>query len=352
MKITKPVIIISILLVFPGVIWFISQNAIDAIDGGPVFRAVKVENTDPSLKPKINAVPVPSANPDIEELISPSQLDTQVDGRLREDASGNLIIEIGIRDLFDYFFSALGEKSPEQIVRNLEQYIGSRLSPKAAAEARALLQRFVAYNHAVAELAVDDQTDMENLQGQALLNHLRAYQDSLADARLRHFGEEINYAFFSGEQQYQEFNIARLALGLSDLSDTEKQQQLKKLRSRLPESQQAIIQEHERMNEFKESEKNWQMAGLSGEELHNKRTEAYGVDAAKRMSALDEKRQVWQSRLHGYFDEMTKINASDLPESEKQYFIDDLKDNSFSETERLRVEVIETYRLTTNISKK
>jgi len=128
----------------------------------------------------------------VSALISPSQQDTEIDGRLQEDRSGNLIVDIGFRDLFDYFFSALGEKTPEQIAAAMEQYIDGALSPGAAEQARALLKMFMAYNRELAEYTTANDTDVYNLHGRALVDYLKAYQTYLADARRRHFGQEYS----------------------------------------------------------------------------------------------------------------------------------------------------------------
>ncbi len=281
-------------------------------------------------------------------LISPSQYDTEIDGRLQEDKNGNLIVDIGFRDLFDYFFSALGEKTPEQIAANMAQYIDSTLSPKAAEQARALLKSFMAYNRDLAEYGAMDNTDVYDLHGRALVDHLQAYHTYLAAARERHFGPEYSEVFFQNEEKYQAYNIARLELSLADLPKEEKQRRIGDLRSRLPERQQEIIRDHERVNEFMSKEKAWQEEGVSRDELYDRRLADYGYDAAERMAALDERNRVWESRLHDFFEEVDQIHATDWPEADKKELVEEIKASSFSERERLRVAVIERYRQKNN----
>lgn len=283
-------------------------------------------------------------------LISPSQHDTEIDGRLQEDGNGNLIVDIGFRDLFDYFFSALGEKTPEQIAANMEQYINSALSPKAAEEARALLKMFMAYNRDLAEYTTANNTDVYNLHGRALIDYLKTYQAYLADVRMRHFGREYSDLFFKSEEKYQAYTIARMELGLTDLPDEERKRQIEALRSRLPEKQQEIIRDHERVNEFMSREHAWQEEGVSGDELYNRRLANYGYDAAERMAALDENNRRWQSRLSDFFEAVDQISATDWPEADKEGAIEEIKISSFSETERMRVAVIERYRQKNNNS--
>lgn len=284
----------------------------------------------------------------VSTLLSPSQQDTEIDGRLQEDGSGNLIVDVGFRDLFDYFFSALGEKTPEQIASGMEQYIDGALSPKAAEQARALLKSFMAYNRDLAEHAASDDTDVYNLHGQSLVDHLKAYHTYLADVRKRRFGQEYSDVFFGGEEKYQKYTIDRLELSLSDLPDEEKKQQIAALRSQLPDKEQEIIRHHEQVNELISKEKTWQKEGVSDDERYDRRLAEYGYDAAERMAALDESNRRWQSRLSDFFKEVDQINATDWPEADKKGLIEEIKVSAFSETERMRVAVLERYRVKNN----
>ena len=307
----------------------------------------------PAALKKTTSLPADEAPPadcplPVSTLISPSQHDTEIDGRLREDGNGNLIVDIGFRDLFDYFFSALGEKTPEQIALNMEQYFDGALSATAAEQARSLLKRFMAYNRDLSECAASDNTDVYDLHGQSLVDYLKAYHAYLADARKRHFGQEISDVFFQNEETYQAYNIARLELSLTDLPDEEKQRQIEELRSRLPEVQQEIIRNHEQVKEFISKEKTWQEEGVSDDELFSRRLSEYGYDAAQRMAALDERNRVWQSRLSDFFKEVDRINATDWSETDKNGLIEEIKISSFSETERMRVAVLERYRVKNN----
>lgn len=303
-----------------------------------------------AVLPPADAVSSAGPHLQVSALISPSQHDTEIDGRLQEDANGNLIVDIGFRDFFDYFFSALGEKTPEQIAANMEQYINGVLSPKAAEEARALLKMFMAYNRDLLEHVATSDTDAYSLHGRALVDHLKAYQAYLADARKRHFGREYSEVFFGSEEKYQAYNIVRLELSLTDLPDEEKRRQIEELRSQLPEMQQEIIRHNERLNEFMNKEKAWQEEGVSDDELYSRRLADYGHEAAERMAALDESNRRWQSRLNDFFEAVDQINATDWPEADKEGAIEEIKASSFSETERMRVAVIERYRVENNSS--
>lgn len=342
MQSIKPALIASTFIVAATITWHLSKpNEQGLNDAYIVATNGQLEGANNLKSTSSTRLTAPD---ELRRLISPSQYDTQVDGRLREDANGKLIIETSIRDLFDYFFSALGEKTPEQIVQNIELYIDSQLSAKAAIEAKALLKSFVAYNEALAGFTLDEDTDLESLKGQALLDHYNNYHQLLADARLRYFGEETSDAFFSSEQQYQNYNLARMELSLSTISADAKQRQLEEIKHQLPEAQQSIIRGHEEFNQLKVNEQSWQQENLSADELYSKRSQAYGSEAAERMSTLDQTRELWKNRLKGFFAEKDHIIASNLSGPDKQQLVSELKERQFSETERLRVAVLEEYR--------
>jgi lipase chaperone LimK len=79
----------------------------------------------------------------------PASLDgTDVDGRLVVDAHGDLVVSPEVRRFFEYFLSATGEDEDAAIRRRVEAAIDARVPPRAAAQARALFDRFLAYREA------------------------------------------------------------------------------------------------------------------------------------------------------------------------------------------------------------
>ena len=70
---------------------------------------------------------------------------TSVDGSFSVDASGNLLITRDIRNLFDYFLSAVGEEPLQQSLDRLRAYIAAELQEPARGQALALMQQYIDY---------------------------------------------------------------------------------------------------------------------------------------------------------------------------------------------------------------
>src|SRR5690606_32313520 len=60
---------------------------------------------------------------------------TSVPPGLLEDGNGNLVPTPGLRDIFDYFLSVLGEEPLDVIVARINAYLASNLSASAATQA-------------------------------------------------------------------------------------------------------------------------------------------------------------------------------------------------------------------------
>jgi lipase chaperone LimK len=68
------------------------------------------------------------------------------------DANGKLILTVGIRSCFDYFFSSLGEKTETELISDIRQYLKATLPDSASSYASYLLDQYVAYTHALKNL--------------------------------------------------------------------------------------------------------------------------------------------------------------------------------------------------------
>lgn len=54
----------------------------------------------------------------------PSLAGTEVDGQLRTDAAGNLLLDLAVRDYFDYFLSAVDHSGLDAVIEALLAEIG------------------------------------------------------------------------------------------------------------------------------------------------------------------------------------------------------------------------------------
>ncbi|AXS83411.1 lipase secretion chaperone [Marinobacter sp. Arc7-DN-1] len=171
------------------------------------------------------------------EPFAPSLAGTDIDGALQADANGQLVINLRVRDFFDYFLSTVGEVSPETAIRQIEQMARTHLPEPASGQALALLDQYLAYKQA--SLAVMQTRLDPRRQGDAGYQ-LAALGDAMAQLkRLRQstFDAEVHQAFFGLEEAYSEYTLATLAIQQrDDLSQQGKQALVEWHRNQLPEA--------------------------------------------------------------------------------------------------------------------
>src|SRR5690606_3894855 len=85
------------------------------------------------------------------ESLPRSLRDIEVDGGLRADADGQLILDADIRRLFEFFLNAVGEEPADQVIARIRAYIQANLPPDAAAQAQQVLDEYLALRQAMDE---------------------------------------------------------------------------------------------------------------------------------------------------------------------------------------------------------
>ncbi|WP_417567272.1 lipase secretion chaperone [Marinobacter sp.] len=162
---------------------------------------------------------------------------TDIDGALKANEDGQLVINLQVRDFFDYFLSTVGEVSPETAIRQIEQMARSHLPEPASGQALALLDQYLAYKQA--SLAVM-QTSLDPARRGDPDYQVAALGDALAQLKaLRQstFDSNVHQAFFGLEEAYSEYTLATLAIQQrNDLSEQGKQALVEWHRNQLPKA--------------------------------------------------------------------------------------------------------------------
>ncbi len=260
---------------------------------------------------------------------------TQVDGRLRADAAGKLIIEAQIRRVFDYFLAAIGEEPLETSIARLRRYIEAQLPAPAADSAVQLLSQYLDYKR---QLLLLEQQHMQQADLEAMRNRLRAVQQLRAGI----FDEPVHQAFFALDEAADRFTLERLAIRHDTTLDASgKGAALDSLRNRLPvELQDAVAAQMQ--VQLREQTRALAASGGNPTDLRQLRRQFVGNAAAARLEKLDEKRRAWQNRLTAYREEKARIERSPgLSQADKRAAITRLAAERFDETERQRLQAAE-----------
>jgi lipase chaperone LimK len=288
--------------------------------------ATNVEQNAAPAASSIASVRTPAKAQKMQTL--PASFDgTQVDGRFRVDATGQLIVSEDIRRIFDYFLAAIGEESLRDSVARLQTYIADQLQEPARQQALGLLEQYLAYKRELVLL----ERDLPQL---ADLQAMRQ--------RARIFSTEAQQAFFAREQAYNQFTLERLAI-LHDarLDDAAKATAVDQLRNSLPpEMHDSVLPQLQ--NDLRQQTAKLQAEGASAAQIRQLRQQLVGAEATQRLEALDQKRQTWNQRVSRYLTEKAEIEAAQgLSARDKADAIAQLAEGGFDEQERLRLEAAE-----------
>jgi len=258
---------------------------------------------------------------------------------LAADQYDHLIIDMGIKDLFEFYLSALGEESLSVILNRIQNVFTSQLPPLAVKEAMALLRNYVDYRIELAEV----KNTMKLLQASkgANLNALQEQKNQEAQLRQKFFNHETYLAFFEKEDVMDKFMLTQLQIvNDPELSKQHKQQQVRELELTLPEEAQQIRKKAGQHGELNLAVKEMRNEGANDESIFQYRAQTLGEQAARNLAQLDEKRNKWKSRFEHYVLQHNNILESGLSELDSQLAIDQLIQNSFTAREGIRVRAL------------
>ena len=273
------------------------------------------------------------------EALPSSLRGSQVDGVLRVDSAGHLRIDRQVRSVFDYFLSALGEEPLPVILARLHAYIHQQLPAMAAAEAIALLDQYVAYKQALAQLPTPQQTQGGQVDVSAMEQRLSMVQG----LRRQYLPTQAVQAFFGEEDAYAAYSLARVRI-LQDasLSAAAKASELAAAEEQLPASLQASLRTADQVQNLQALTEQWRQAKGNAAQLRQIRENLVGAAAADRLDALDQQRAAFASRLQSYLQQRSSILAnSNLSPDDRQSAVNNLLSNSFSAAERPRVQALQ-----------
>lgn len=179
------------------------------------------------------------------DLFAQSLQGTDIDGQLRADENGNLIIELKSRDFFDYFLSTSGEVGVESAIDEILRYVQTYLPEPAAQQASELLEQYLRYKKFSIEL---QRTPIEGgMDTQGYLNLLQQTFAKQKATRRELFSPIVNDAFFGLEDAYAQYTLKNMSIQNDlNLSDDEKKEMFEANRATLPLDVQTTIAHQER----------------------------------------------------------------------------------------------------------
>lgn len=269
----------------------------------------------------------------------PSLAGTEVDGQLQTDSAGNLVLDLAVRDYFDYFLSAVDRSGLDAVIETLLADAGRRLPEPALGQLIGLLGDYLDYKRASMALMQQPLDARQQVEPKAQLQALQSAFARLDELRRAHFSAAAQEALFGAEQAYARYTLDNLALQQrDDLGEAQRTQMLEQLRERLPDALRESEQRQQlALQQLQHSEQLWR-DGADEQQVREFLAMTYDPDTVQRL--LDEQRRErdWQQRYQAYRSELSSLQVRGLSEADGEQLQRQLRERLFSSEDRHRVE--------------
>ncbi|WP_372981142.1 lipase secretion chaperone [Marinobacter sediminum] len=249
---------------------------------------------------------------------------------------GDLIPTPALRQLFEYYLSALGEESLEQLVARIEQTLLALQEP-ARTQALDTLRAYLDYKLAISDLEAGygGGTELNAVQMQQRMQEIQALRRVWLDSATAD-------AFFAQDEAIDRFQIEKLRISRdSSLTEEQRRLALAQAEDALPDPLRQARRETRRFTDY---EKARQELANDPEALQNWRREAFGIETAQRLQALEQEQAHWNQRWQAYSAQRQRLLISGLAGPELKQAIADLRDQHFTDAERVRAQALDSIR--------
>lgn len=269
----------------------------------------------------------------------PSLAGTTVDGQLRSDAAGNLVLDLAVRDYFDYFLSAVDQSGLDAVIEVLLADAGARLEEPALGQLIGLLGDYLDYKRASMALLQQPLQSRQQADPQAQLQVLQAALAQLEELRRGHFSAAAQEALFGAEQAYARYTLDSLALQQrDDLDAGQRAQLLEQLRERLPTALRESEQRQQlALQQLQHSEQLWR-DGADEQQVREFLAMTYDPDTVQRLLAEQRRERDWQQRYQAYRSELAGLQGQGLSAADDEQLQRQLRERLFASEDRYRVE--------------
>lgn len=263
--------------------------------------------------------------------------DIDVDGRVRTDMNGNLVLDRELRRFLDFYIGLAGHRNQRdalsrRVAAELE-LLG--LSGEIQQQVLVILGDYLGYRQAAEALATAQHESLDDV---------RQVLGQLQDLRREYLGSDVADGFFGEEEKRLQVILDRQAI-LADesLTEDERENALAQLDQLLPEHSAQLRQRSRAVVETSLKVQALREQGAPEAEVRALRMEAYGAEATQRLSQLDEQRRQWQARLSHYQQEKEQIlSNSGLATEDRQAAVEELQQRIFKDdAERRRIRALD-----------
>ena len=298
-----------------------------------------VVNSQNSAQPEVRqkvTLPKPVAEESVSIVADIASLKGTHHGVSLASRNDQLIVTAALRDLFDYYLSAAGEKTHQQIVERIEADLDQQLGDAALQQALDILASYLDYKAALLTFNQQYPANKTATNTQQI-DDLTKRQQALVALQDEKLGAQVAQVFFEYDRTMDEHTLAKAKVLVSDMSDDGKQQALLNLNAQLPFD---AFQHQQRNNKQQQLMAIESDSGLSEQQKFQQRSEVVGEAAANRLAELDKQRAEWQGRLNKFQQELNTLIEARMAAEDFETAYQKLLDQHFESHEQLRAKAL------------
>lgn len=253
---------------------------------------------------------------------------TEVDGGVLLNASGQVLLDSGMRRLFDYYLSLIGERDLIQIRVLLKDHLLGNYSPANADIVLQYFDRYTDYLNALSKLKIGNIVKPEER-----LQQVTALREKM-------LGEDMAKAFFADEEALAVLTLKRMAIANDKkLSADEKTRLLAELDA---SENYSVRTEADTAALITEQTRQLDTSKLTEAQRAAEREALWGKEAAGRLAQLDQERARWDARIEQYLLARSRIDANrGLSATARAQAIAALRAQQFNTAEQRRIASLE-----------
>ncbi|MBJ6137712.1 lipase secretion chaperone [Marinobacter litoralis] len=262
--------------------------------------------------------------------------DIQIDGAVRVDMNGNLVLDRHLRRFMDFFIGLAPGPEHEPAMKLRMQAVMEKNGVPSAVQAEVLgiLDQYLAYREA------SEQIELQSVSGS---EDIYAAFDAVHRMRRKYLGSDVAEGFYGAEERRLRLALDRQrVMADENLSANEKKRALAQIDQQLPEhvrkskeTSRTVVSTVQRVQQLRQS-------GASEVEVRALRLQRYGAEATARLEGLDMKRQQWQKRVADYQRRKQVVMQSEgLAPQDRSEALQLLRESMFEEHELRRIRALD-----------
>lgn len=257
-------------------------------------------------------------------------------GWVQLDSNGSLIPTPHLRQLFEYYLSALGEESLPTLVARIEQQLGQLDNP-ARSEALGILGDYLDY-----KLALGDLEASYGEPSDPGPEEMARRMEEIHGLRRTWLAADVAEAFFASEEALDRFQLSQRRIARDQtLSDAERAEALARAERALPEPVRRARQE---TRQFADYEQARQALANDPEALAAWREGTFGAEIAARLEEVEVRQRDWSRRWQAYSAARRELIDAGLAGPERDAALHALRERHFDGAEQLRAEALDSLR--------